>query len=138
MCILLKDQKSLLFEIEYSEIDSAIQPRHRIMSAFEQKVEVPEKQYQYLLFAADPYETIAFKIPNMEIDFSEGMIFIFYWGKKENVSVIFLNILGKYYSSWDKDKKVYTLQIYFNERKEKPLPALPQKPSSFNPIGARF
>ncbi len=42
------------------------------MSAFEQKVEVPEKQYQYLLFAADPYETIAFKIPNMEIDFSEG------------------------------------------------------------------
>jgi len=40
--------------------------------------------------------------------------------------------------NWDKDKKVYTLQIYFKERMEKQLPALPQKPAAFNPIGARF
>ena len=27
--------------------------------------------YQYLLFAADPYEVIAFKIPNLEVDRSD-------------------------------------------------------------------
>lgn len=38
------------------------------MGAYEQKVEIPEKHYQYLVVAGDPYENIAFKIPNMEID----------------------------------------------------------------------
>ena len=42
------------------------------MSAYEQKVEVPDKKYQYLLFACDPYEIIAFKIPNVPIDKKEG------------------------------------------------------------------
>jgi splicing factor 3A subunit 2 len=28
----------------------------------------PDKNYQYLLVACDPYETIAFKIPNEQID----------------------------------------------------------------------
>lgn len=32
------------------------------MSAFEQKVEAWDKKYQYLLFAAEPYEVIAFKV----------------------------------------------------------------------------
>lgn len=32
------------------------------MSSFEQKIEVPDKNVQYLLFACDPYETIAFKV----------------------------------------------------------------------------
>ena len=35
------------------------------MSSYEQKVEQPDMQYQYLLFAAEPYETIAFKAPGM-------------------------------------------------------------------------
>jgi hypothetical protein len=26
---------------------------------------------------------------------------------------------GKYYCNWDKDKKLYTLQLYFKERKMK-------------------
>lgn len=64
-------QRSLLFEVEYPEIESGLQPRHRFMSAYEQKVDAPDKQFQYLLFAAEPYETIAFKIPNLEIDKSE-------------------------------------------------------------------
>ena len=38
------------------------------MSSYEQKVELPDKNYQYLLFACDPYEIIAFKIPNIPID----------------------------------------------------------------------
>ena len=37
-------------------------PPHRFMSAYEQKVEAPDKNVQYLLFACDPYETIAFKV----------------------------------------------------------------------------
>ena len=47
------------------------------MSAYEQKKEAWDKAYQYLLFAADPYEVIAFKIPNMEVDRSEN--FFSHW-----------------------------------------------------------
>jgi len=45
---------------------------------------------------------------------------------------------GKYFCNWDKEKKIYTLQLCFKERKERHLPALPQKPGSFNPIGKLF
>merc|ERR1712178_105002 len=112
-------QKSLYLEIDFAEIDPDFIPKHRIMSAFEQKLEVPDKNYQYLLFAADPYETIGFKIPNREIDRDES----------------------KFYQFWDKEKKIYTLQLCFKERggrSERNPQALPQKPAQFNPIGARF
>ena len=55
-------------QVEYPEIDEGEKPRHRFMSAFEQKKEASDKAYQYLLFAAEPYEVIAFKVPNMEVD----------------------------------------------------------------------
>ena len=32
------------------------------MSAYEQRIEPPDKKWQYLLFAAEPYETISFKV----------------------------------------------------------------------------
>lgn len=32
------------------------------MSSYEQRIEIPEKAWQYLLFAGEPYETIAFKV----------------------------------------------------------------------------
>ena len=54
--------------MEYPEIDDGEKPRHRFMSAYEQKKEAWDKAYQYLLFAAEPYEVIAFKVPNMEVD----------------------------------------------------------------------
>ncbi|CAJ0952413.1 unnamed protein product, partial [Mesorhabditis belari] len=57
-------QLALLFQIDYPEASDGVVPRHRFMSAYEQKVHPPEKKYQYLLFAAEPYETIAFKIPS--------------------------------------------------------------------------
>lgn len=79
-------------------------------------METPDEKYQYIVFASDPYENIAFKIPNLEIDNSEE----------------------KYFCNWDKEKKIYTVQIYFRDRKLKPLPNLPQKPTLFNPIGVRF
>jgi len=58
-------QRSLTFEIDFPEAESDCQPRSRFMSAYEQKVEPADKNYQYLLFACDPYETVAFKIPNL-------------------------------------------------------------------------
>ena len=55
-------QQSLMFEVDYPEIAEGIQPRHRFMSAYEQKMEPPDRKWQYLLFAAEPYETISFKV----------------------------------------------------------------------------
>lgn len=34
---------------------------------------LPKQAWQYLLVAAEPYETIAFKIPSREIDKADGM-----------------------------------------------------------------
>ena len=41
------------------------------MSAYEQKIEIPDKAFRFLLFAAEPYVTIAFKVPALELDMSE-------------------------------------------------------------------
>jgi hypothetical protein len=41
-------QRSLLFQIPYPEIAAGTQPRIRIVSAFEQKVEQPDRNYQYV------------------------------------------------------------------------------------------
>ena len=55
-------QRSLTFEVDYPEAVEGFQPRHRFMSAFEQKVEPPDKNFQYILFACDPYGTLHFRI----------------------------------------------------------------------------
>lgn len=65
-------QKCLMFEIMYPEIEEGTQPRHRFMSTYEQKIEQRDDRFQFLLFAAPPYETIAFKIPNIPVDKKEG------------------------------------------------------------------
>ena len=51
-------------QIDYPEIVESIQPRYRFMAAYEQRIEPPDRKWQYLLFAAEPYETIAFKVRN--------------------------------------------------------------------------
>jgi splicing factor 3A subunit 2 len=88
--------RALLFQIEYPEIVDGEKPRHRFMSAIEQKKEATDWNYQYVLFAAEPYETICFKVPNVEVDDS-----------KKNVQL---------YRHWDPDGKVYSLQIPFRNR----------------------
>jgi len=86
------NQLCLSFQLHFPEIDSNAQPRHRFMSAFEQRVESPpDRRYQYLLIAAEPYETVAFKIPNEKIDRSEGM----------------------FVTNWDEDERRFTLTFYF-------------------------
>ena len=84
--------KSLLFEIGYPEIlknenSEVSEPKYRFMSTYEQRKEPVDPKYQYLLFAAAPYETIAFKIPSLKIDYDEG----------------------KFFEQWDKNERKYTL-----------------------------
>ena len=47
-----------------------------------------------MLVAAEPYETVAFKIPNLDLDFNEG----------------------KHFEAWDKESRKYTLQIAFKKK----------------------
>lgn len=91
------NQRCLSFELNYPEIGTEIQPRHRFMSAYEQRVDSPpDKRFQYLLFAADPYETVAFKIPNEPIDKGEG----------------------RFVTHWDADDKKFILTLYFVDSEE--------------------
>lgn len=63
------------------------------MSAYEQKIEVPDKNFRFLLFAAEPYVTIAFKVPALEIDMSEE----------------------KFVENWDTERKLYVMLLTFKE-----------------------
>lgn len=84
-------QRTLLFEVDYPEAEDGVQPRHRFMSAYEQRAEAPDKAYQYLLFACEPYETIGFKVPNEPLDKAEG----------------------RFFTDWHEPTKKFTLQLYF-------------------------
>jgi splicing factor 3A subunit 2 len=67
------------------------------MSAFEQRIESPpDRRFQYLLFAAEPYETVAFKIPNEPIDKGED----------------------KFVTHWDAEDKKFTLSLFFVEAEQ--------------------
>ncbi|PIA19690.1 hypothetical protein COEREDRAFT_78989 [Coemansia reversa NRRL 1564] len=92
-------QFGLLFEITYPEVTDDTKPRHRFMSAYEQHVEAPNSQYQYLLFAAEPYETIAFKIQSREVDMRPG----------------------RFWSHWDRDTRRFTLQLFFRNPTRAPM-----------------
>uniref|UniRef100_A0A8C5MEQ7 Splicing factor 3A subunit 2 n=1 Tax=Leptobrachium leishanense TaxID=445787 RepID=A0A8C5MEQ7_9ANUR len=99
-------QQSLLFQIDYPEIAESIIPRHRFMSAYEQRIEPPDRRWQYLLMAAEPYETIAFKVPSREID----------------------KVEGKFWTHWNRETKQFFLQFHFKMEKPPQVPALPQAP----------
>ena len=86
--------RGLFFEIEYPEIEEGMQPRQRFMSAYEQRVDPPSKDWQYCIFAAEPYETIAFKIPSTEVERDPRRLI----------------------TSWDSDRKVFTFSLVFKER----------------------
>ncbi|KAM9439763.1 splicing factor 3A subunit 2 [Clarias gariepinus] len=93
-------QQSLLFQIDYPEIAEGIGPRHRFMSAYEQRIEPPDRRWQYLLLAAEPYETIAFKVPSREIDKSES----------------------RFWTHWNRETKQFFLQFHFKMEKLMPPP----------------
>ncbi|XP_072260966.1 splicing factor 3A subunit 2 [Pyxicephalus adspersus] len=99
-------QQSLLFQIDYPEIAEGIMPRHRFMSAYEQRIEPPDRRWQYLLMAAEPYETIAFKVPSREID----------------------KIEGKFWTHWNKETKQFFLQFHFKMEKPPTTTSIPPAP----------
>ncbi|KAI5423129.1 hypothetical protein KIW84_046210, partial [Lathyrus oleraceus] len=74
------------------------------------RVQPFDKRYQYLLFAAEPYETISFKVPSTEIHKSTP----------------------KFFSHWDPDSKMFTLQLYF---KIKPPEVTKPHPPASTPNG---
>lgn len=109
------NQLSLTFFIDYPEIDGNVKPRYRFMSAFEQKVEVPDKNYQYLLFAAEPYETIAFKVPNRDIEKSTGPQI----PGESKVSLLWaISYIFQFWTKWDENMKQFSLQLHFKPAKK--------------------
>ncbi|KAG9486425.1 splicing factor 3A subunit 2 [Eleutherodactylus coqui] len=99
-------QQSLLFQIDYPEIAETIMPRHRFMSAYEQRIEPPDRRWQYLLMAAEPYETIAFKVPSREID----------------------KVEGKFWTHWNRETKQFFLQFHFKMEKPPPVASIAPAP----------
>ena len=97
-------QQGLLFQLQYPDAaPDAPAPKWQVMNAFTQRVEEPDKNYQYLLVAAEPYETVGFKIPARELD------------KRED----------KQFSYWDQDAKEYWVQIMFMTEREERYNAAP-------------
>jgi len=74
------------------------------MSAFEQRVEVPaDKNFQYLLVAAEPYETVSFKLQAREVDRSHG----------------------RFWTHFDSDSKEFFLQLFFKTEREERYAGVP-------------
>ena len=83
--------RCVTFEVDYPDGQEGLQPRHRFMSAYEQRVEGADSGYQYIVLSCDPYENIAFKVPSWPLDKSPDKI----------------------WSQWDSETRVFTLQVGF-------------------------
>ncbi|KAI9825573.1 MAG: hypothetical protein M1826_006963 [Phylliscum demangeonii] len=110
----LTRQLGLLFQLQYPEMMAAgsgpgagagagAAPRVRFMSAYEQKVEEPEKSFQYMLVAAEPYETCAFKLQARELDRRDG----------------------RFWSWFDADNKEFWVQVTFKTEREERYSGVP-------------
>ena len=97
-------QEGLLFSLQYPEIAQGVEPKVRFMSAYEQKIEdPPDKAFQYLLVAAEPYETCGFKIQAREVDRREE----------------------KFWTWFDGDSKQFWVQINFKTEREERYSGVP-------------
>ena len=92
-------QLGMYIQLAYPQINTnsddgaPTKPYTRFMSSYEQRIEPPSRHFQYLLVAAEPYETIGFKIQSMEIEHDEG----------------------RFWTYWDKDAKYFHMQFYFKD-----------------------
>ncbi|KAG6000959.1 hypothetical protein E4U21_004855 [Claviceps maximensis] len=96
-------QQGLLFQLQYPDAGVDMSPKWQVMNAFAQRVEDPDRNYQYLLVAAEPYETVGFKIPARELDKREERQFCF----------------------WDPDAKEFWIQVMFMTEREERFNAAP-------------
>ncbi|KAI9808675.1 MAG: hypothetical protein M1825_003827 [Sarcosagium campestre] len=100
----LTRQLGLLFQLQFPEITPGVQPRVRFMSAYEQKVEdPPDKNFQYLLVAAEPYETCSFKLQAREVDRRES----------------------RFWTWFDEDSKEFWAQVMFKTEREERYSGVP-------------
>jgi len=88
-------REGMMVQVYLPQIKEGVLPRKRFMSAWEQKKEQPNRAYQYLIVAAEPYETIAFRIPAREIEDETDGDDLWNW------------------SHWDPDTKQYSFQFMF-------------------------
>jgi splicing factor 3A subunit 2 len=107
-------KEGMMVQVHLPQVKAGILPRRRFMSAWEQRKEPPNKAYQYLIVclslnivtlrclfqcghkvAAEPYETIAFRIPAREIEDESDDAGYWNW------------------SHWDPDTKQYSFQFMF-------------------------
>jgi len=89
-------QQGLLFQLQYPEITPGTVPRVRFMSAFEQKIEEPDKNYQFLLVHAEPYEICGFKLQAREVDRKDG----------------------RFWTWFDEDQKEFWVQLLFKTERD--------------------
>ncbi len=87
----LEGRPVLLVEVRLPEILAELEPRWRVVSWFEQQVEAQDDRWKYLLVAAEPYETIAVRIPNKPINDART------------------------YEKWFAEEKVFALQIVYQD-----------------------
>ncbi len=97
-------QVGLVFQLQYPEIAEGVVPKVRFMSAYEQKVEdPPDKAFQYMLVAAEPYETCGFKLQAREIDRGND----------------------RYFTWWDADLKEFWVNVMFKTEREERYSGVP-------------
>ena len=107
----MSHKRKIKFEIDYPLIKENISPQFRIMSELEVNTQKNgnnenddinnnineeeknkiENKYHYVVFAAEPYENIAVKIPNMPLDYNTE----------------------KHFSFWDEGKKIFYLTLNY-------------------------
>ena len=96
-------QNGLLFQYQFPEIAPGTVPRVRFMSAYEQKFEDPDPNYQYFIVAGEPYETVAVKLQAREVDRREG----------------------KFFTWFDEDSKEFWVQFLFKTERDERYSAVP-------------
>lgn len=92
----LTKQAGMLFILKFPRIDKNSQPRIRLMSAVEQRIEPADLSVQYLLFAAEPYNVVSFKIPNRPLETSNELSLM----------------------DWNGATKIFSYQIHFSNALE--------------------
>jgi splicing factor 3A subunit 2 len=96
-------QNGLLFQFQFPDLTPGITPKVRVMSAYEQRVEEPDPNFQYLIVAGEPYETVAVKLQSRDIDRREG----------------------KFWFWFDEDNKEFWCQVLFKTERDERYSAVP-------------
>jgi splicing factor 3A subunit 2 len=95
--------RCLLFQFQFPDITAGTIPRVRFMSAYEQRVEEADPNYQYFIVAGEPYETVAVKLQAREVDRREG----------------------KFWTWFDEDNKEFWCQLLFKTERDERFSAVP-------------